>query len=85
MPVPATPPLIKGIDRIALAQRDAFGVPNNNSPASNDHRLARLDLEPLQQPTTREEGREMGVDAAMTEKTPRWEEFWREVGRKAGS
>ena len=88
MPVPATPSLIKAIDRIALAQRDAFGVPNNNSPASKGHQLPRLDLEPLQQSTTREEAREGvrgDVDGAVTEKTPRWEEFWREVGRKARS
>jgi len=80
MPVPATPSLIKAIDRITLAQRDAFGVPN--SSASKDQ-LARLNLEPAQ--PTREAREGVGDVVGVTEKAPRWEEFWREVGRKARS
>ncbi len=79
MPVPATPSLIKAIDRITLAQRDAFGVQDANSPrTTSKEQPIRLNLEPPSQPGD--------VDVVVAEKpTPRWEEFWREVRTKARS
>ncbi|KAF8817174.1 hypothetical protein BYT27DRAFT_7219391 [Phlegmacium glaucopus] len=72
-PVPATPSLIKALDRIAVAQRDAFGplpgIVVNGLPAPN--------VDAVGSPERRREIKSGG------ERAPRWEDFWREVRVKA--
>jgi len=81
VPVPATPSLIRAIDRIAVAQRDAYGFPAVNtshqspSQATSIPKDARGDLDAL---VNMEAGAKKEKDRA-----PRWEEFWREVRQKA--
>ncbi|KAF8158509.1 hypothetical protein B0H34DRAFT_709150 [Crassisporium funariophilum] len=68
MPVPATPSLIKALDRIAVAQRDVYGQPIANQVPL--HELESGDAERRQ-------------SSPKQERAPRWEEFWREVKVKA--
>lgn len=71
MPVPATPSLIKAMDRIAIAQKDAFVIAGG--PASNSAKPKSVS-----HPTEPEVG-------VATKRAPQWEEFWREVQVKAHS
>jgi hypothetical protein len=73
MPVPATPSLIKAIDRIAIAQKDAFGIAGT-VPVKDPAKLNPVS-----------EAADVGVTTNRTERAPRWEEFWREVRVKAQS
>ena len=85
VPVPATPSLIKAIDRIAVAQRDAFGVPVGLPASTTPEAVSKpsRDGSGVVDPLVTMEG------SAKVEKTkeraPRWEEFWREVRVKAQS
>ncbi|KAG5648320.1 hypothetical protein DXG03_004892 [Asterophora parasitica] len=89
--VPATPSLIKALDRISAAQRDAFGPGNMSSspelPSSNQlygkKSLAKVDGLPKVQKLDDagdEDGEEMDKRRA-----PKWDDFWREVKDKARS
>lgn len=71
MPVPATPSLIKAIDRIAIAQRDAFGI-----------MAGGVSVDPV-----KPKGVQSTEEAkpAANQKDPGWEEFWKEVKVKAHS
>ena len=78
VPIPATPSLIKAVDRIAVARREAYGARSPPVvPGSRQESLA--------------EGQVMGSDddgdgqRVRQERAPRWEEFWREVRTKAQS
>jgi hypothetical protein len=73
MPVPATPSLIKAIDRIAVAQQDAFGIAGGVSVTDPEK------SKPVSQ-LTEEDEPHVGIAANQMERAPRWEEFWREVG-----
>lgn len=72
-PIPATPSLIKALDRIAVAQRDAFGPP----PGTVVSGLPTPNVDVASSPE-----RERGLKSGG-EKAPRWEDFWREVRVKA--
>jgi hypothetical protein len=75
MPVPATPSLIKAIERIAVAQKDAFGGVSVTDPTKpNDVSDITEEGEP-----------DLGMAANQMQRAPRWEEFWREVRVKAHS
>ena len=73
-PVPATPSLTKVMDRIAVAQRDAFGSPPPGNVVSE---LPVINLNTAGSP---KRGREI---KSGDEKAPRWEDFWKEVRVKA--
>jgi len=85
VPVPATPSLIKAIDRIAVAQRDAFGVPVGLPALTTPKAVGKSSrdgsgvVDPL---VTMEAGAKV---EKTKERAPRWEEFWREVRVKAQS
>ncbi|KIM42953.1 hypothetical protein M413DRAFT_443775 [Hebeloma cylindrosporum] len=118
VPVPATPSLLRALDRVAVAQRAAYGIPTSplsqsqpqsqsqsiSSEAGKAHRKKRP-LNSTSNPTTpsaakpsetyedAEAGRgkstrpkrmseERGGED-KTQRSPRWEEFWREVRVKA--
>jgi len=78
MPVPATPSLIKAIERIAVAQKDAFGIQAGGvsvtDPTKPNHVSDITEGEP-----------DLGMSANQMQRAPRWEEFWREVRVKAHS
>jgi len=82
-PVPATPSLIKALDRIAVAQRDAFGPPveivGGGLPPPNLANVNAAD------PSKREREIESGGKRRRPsqERAPRWDDFWREVQVKA--
>lgn len=95
--VPATPSLIKALDRISAAQQDAFGVaarsasplqmhtPLRGSPAVSVMKgKQKLDGMP-------QDGEMDGSDdeeargKERERRAPRWEEFWRDVKAKADS
>ncbi|CAA7265453.1 unnamed protein product [Cyclocybe aegerita] len=78
VPVPATPSLIKAIDRVALAQREAYGPSRAASQARPQHTEGRSPTRARTPP--RAEG---GGHGKEHERSPRWEEFWREVRAKA--
>jgi hypothetical protein len=78
VPIPATPSLIKAVDRIAVARRDAYGARSPPVvPGSRQESVA--------------EGQVTGSDddrdgqRVHQQRAPRWEEFWREVRTKAQS
>jgi hypothetical protein len=75
VPIPATPSLIKAVDRIAVARRDAYGARSPPVvPGSRQESVA--------------EGQVTGSDDdrdGQRVRAPRWEEFWREVRTKAQS
>ncbi|KAF7422881.1 hypothetical protein PC9H_011045 [Pleurotus ostreatus] len=72
-PVPATPSLIMALDRVAIAQRQAFGG-NVTSPTPKADGLPRASLPPSADHLPLE-GRAVH--------TGRWQDFWREVDDKA--
>jgi hypothetical protein len=76
-PVPATPSLIKALDRIAVAQRDAFGSPPPGIVVSG---LPAQNLENVNTTGSPNRGHEI---KSSSERAPRWEDFWREVRVKA--
>ena len=78
VPIPATPSLIKAVDRIAVARREAYGARSPSVvPGSRQESVV--------------EGQVMGSDddgdgqRVRQQRAPRWEEFWREVRTKAQS
>ena len=82
-PVPATPSLIKALDRIAVAQRDAFGPPveivGGGLPPPN---LANVNA--ADSPKREREIKSGGKRRRPSqERAPRWDDFWREVQVKA--
>ncbi|KAF8968937.1 hypothetical protein BDZ97DRAFT_1902721 [Flammula alnicola] len=77
--VPATPSLIKALDRLAVAHRDAFGPGASPSPPGTRAPSTEAQTAPVGLPG------EEGGNAAETQRAPRWEEFWREVRVKAQS
>jgi hypothetical protein len=86
MPVPATPSLIRAVDRIVVAQREAFGgttkgVHLEEAPAlDEDVRRLRVEDPPI---TGRErEGGEQAREQQQKQKS--WDAFWRDVRVKAG-
>jgi len=102
VPVPATPSLIKALDRLAVAQRQAFemaaaaGVTaagnqaHVQNPPTAISRSASIQGAPTRQkPKSRltesatPEDAEAGGSVETRERSPRWEEFWREVRVKA--
>jgi hypothetical protein len=79
VPVPATPSLIKAMDRIAVAQKEAFAKLESGEGLAG--------LPPVTLPRERQEGlTKAAKDVTPTKKArgARWEEFWREVREKAG-
>ena len=78
VPIPATPSLIKAVDRIAVARREAYGA--RSPPAVPGSRQESV-----------VDGQVMGSDddrdgqRVRQQRAPRWEEFWREVRTKAQS
>jgi hypothetical protein len=94
--VPATPSLIKALDRVAEAQRYAFGLPARgplvNSSAANGggvyhpivpaHKAPVDGMPRVDKHTTN--GEEAIRDDAQQNK-PRWDDFWRDVTEKARS
>ncbi|KAF9489000.1 hypothetical protein BDN71DRAFT_1402331 [Pleurotus eryngii] len=70
-PVPATPSLIKALDRVAIAQKQAFG---GTSPTTKADGLPRASLPPSADHVPLQ-GRAVH--------TGRWQDFWREVDDKA--
>ena len=73
VPIPATPSLIKAVDRIAVARREAYGA--RSPPVVSGSRQESV-----------AEGKVMGSDEVVRQqRAPRWEEFWREVRTKAQS
>ncbi len=68
-PVPATPSLIKALDRVAIAQKQAFG-----SPAAKTDGLPQASLPPSADHVPLE---------SRAVHTGRWQDFWREVDDKA--
>jgi hypothetical protein len=97
-PVPATPSLLRALDRLAVAQREAFGLAQG---ASTEHGIR---AEPAGAPSgvssdgeddddgkdeepSGNAGETQALDARKRKprvvRAPRWEEFWREVGGKA--
>lgn len=79
VPIPATPSLIRAVDRIAVARREAYGA---RSPP----------VVPGSRQESVSEGQQvMGSDddrdgqRVRQQRAPRWEEFWREVKTKAQS
>ncbi|TFK39065.1 hypothetical protein BDQ12DRAFT_682957 [Crucibulum laeve] len=109
VPVPATPSLIKAMDRIVLAQRDAFGPvvesavpPNPYVPVLRASTAPSLMRKPDGMPRTmsspisiqarkdakdEEDGDdELAIEEGIKKRkgrSPRWEDFWREVRTKA--
>jgi len=75
MPVPATPSLIKAIERIAVAQKDAFGIAGGVSVGDPTKPNHVSDITEEGEPDL----------ANQMQRAPRWEEFWREVRVKAHS
>ena len=73
VPVPATPSLIKALDRIAVAQKDAFGMTGGVA-------VTDLRSQPVSQLTEEAE-----PTANQMKSASRWEDFWREVRVKAHS
>jgi hypothetical protein len=67
VPLPATPSLIRAIDRITVAQKDAFGVQTPESYPSPQDAEAGLPQKRGQTETS----------------PRRWDDFWREVSVKA--
>ncbi|KAH9480215.1 hypothetical protein JR316_0006813 [Psilocybe cubensis] len=125
-PVPATPSLIKAIDRLAMAQREAFGKASNSTPVTppatspvaaaptkapapasgkaESNPKPESNAKPPRPPRSASRSRstsqarrqqhvspedaEMGAavqldEPSNSERSPRWEEFWREVRVKA--
>lgn len=84
--VPATPSLIKALDRITAAQKDAFG-PGSISPphmASRATALPKGRLEGLPETDNLDSDDDDELERQeKTQRAPRWEEFWRDVKRKA--
>ena len=78
VPIPATPSLIKAVDRISVARREAYGA---RSPP----------VVPGSRQESVVDGQVMGSDEdrdgqrVRQQRAPRWEEFWREVRTKAQS
>lgn len=66
--VPATPSLIKALDRVALAQQAAFASATPNSRPGGNDGLPRVD----------EKEEQFGAKAV------RWDHFWNEVREKSG-
>ncbi|KAF5331487.1 hypothetical protein D9758_017617 [Tetrapyrgos nigripes] len=89
--VPATPSLIRALDRVALAQKDAYPYPA--SPTAQG--LARVEEAqeqpkgqgspvPLSLPRVEEEGKEQTKEQTKDpRRNDRWENFWRDVRDKA--
>jgi hypothetical protein len=77
-PVPATPSLIKAMERVAVAQREAFGPQGERTQTT-----AGL---PDSSSTAIDEATPKIKEAEQSEKRngARWQEFWREVKVKAG-
>ena len=78
-PVPATPSLMNALDRIAVAQRDAFGSPPPGIVVSG---LPAQNLENVNAAGSPKRRCEINSGG---ERAPRWEDFWREVRVKAQS
>ncbi|KAJ2926605.1 hypothetical protein H1R20_g10488, partial [Candolleomyces eurysporus] len=93
MPVPATPSLIRAVDRIVVAQREVFGkasTPAKSTPsplhrsgerergADGDEDIKRLRVE--ESPITIRDGGEK----ARQQQNQSWDAFWRDVRVKAG-
>lgn len=66
--VPATPSLIKALDRVALAQQAAFASATPSSRPGGDDGLPRVD----------ENEEQFGAKAV------KWDHFWKEVKEKSG-
>lgn len=79
-PVPATPSLIKALDRVAQAQNEAYGSKATSSPLrTQEGPSPGTEKSPSRSgPSDLEENRKM-----KSQHSPRWEEFWREVHVKA--
>lgn len=93
--VPATPSLIKALDRISAAQQDAFGVaarsmsplqmhtPPHASPAVSTVK-GKQTFEGMPQDREMDDSDDEEVRRKERERrAPQWEEFWREVKAKA--
>ncbi|TFK23422.1 hypothetical protein FA15DRAFT_670531 [Coprinopsis marcescibilis] len=76
LPVPATPSLIRAVDRIQAAQREVYG----NIPRGHDGFPGYVGEADVVDNVFLEEGVEMRTQG---KREPRWEEFWRDVQTKA--
>ncbi|KAF5321569.1 hypothetical protein D9619_000097 [Psilocybe cf. subviscida] len=97
-PVPATPSLVRALDRLAAAQREAFGLAQG---APTEHGMGAEPASAASGASSDEDeyddsqGKEPGGNAGETlalnvgkrqprvVRAPRWEEFWRDVSGKA--
>lgn len=80
-PVPATPSLLRALDRLALAQREAYGAAAGPSPLGALPAAEAVVGREAPRDASKEGRRE--DETGMSERVPRWEEFWREVRAKA--
>jgi hypothetical protein len=79
-PVPATPSLIKALDRLAQAQNEAHGLNSTPEPLRT-HEGSSPGAEKFASRTGPSDPEENGK--TKSQRSPRWEEFWREVHVKA--
>lgn len=81
MPIPSTPSLIRAVDRIQRAQHEIYTpMGDTTRPSAPRQEVDDINLEDgIHSP----EGR--GKDESKLVKSPRWEDFWREVRVKAQS
>ncbi|EDR13191.1 uncharacterized protein LACBIDRAFT_292432 [Laccaria bicolor S238N-H82] len=80
VPVPATPSLIKAVDRIAVARKEAYRARSPPVVVPGSHRESVAVAE-----ESDDEGDRDGHERVRQQRAPRWEEFWREVRTKAQS
>ncbi|KAF9468531.1 hypothetical protein BDZ94DRAFT_1183248 [Collybia nuda] len=92
--VPATPSLIKALDRISVAQQDAFSfgaksmTPPQIYPPSHVNvakRKHRLDGMPRAEEFVSSDEENGHRQKEMDQKASQWEHFWKDVGAKANS
>lgn len=85
-PVPATPSLIYALDRLAAAHREAYSA--RVAPASSPLRPQRV-ASPIASEgrvgwaMANDDDEDVDVEIGAERRSPRWEEFWREVQVKA--
>jgi len=87
--IPATPSLIKALDRVAEAQRNAFDLPRARGPMGSSSAVNTLPARRAWvdgMPTVEEhatEGETIRDDPQQNKS--RWDDFWRDVTEKARS
>lgn len=89
LPIPATPSLIRAVDRIQQAQRELYAQPHNVTPSGHDATPAFKDDDAYQDKWRGHASDDLRVEDGRRHlhhhggHSPRWEDFWREVRTKA--